>query len=467
MFLDTKYWETSVNRLSVAMQFVFILLILNTFCVHASQNSINTQEEFSQQKLTTPATNPGQSQEKITSISANPATVNSIPGTGWLGEQMGLNKDHGFYLGGLWMADANYLTTGGKNPHTFSFNNLLLVSFGADFEKILSLPGATFNIQYLQYNGQPTNQRAGSVQGYNSMDAGSPLNRYELYQLWWRQALFDDKLIFRVGKSSPSDDFNNVLKPVSTSRADHTDILSLSGLIFTPVFVNPTLLGVLPGYYNTEYGITMSFAPNENFYANYGVYAGQLAKGVQTGLDPGLKPNGYYFNIAEIGTAWTLGVENKPGSIGLGGWLQTGMLSASKNNTTIQQDGAKGLYLFAAQRLWLKNPGVDNSGISSFIQWGINNAKTLPVNDFVGFGLSGFGLIPNRPVDSIGFGLAWSKLNNNIFENKTELMFQVYYQAHLFSSVFLESAVTYIPSPGAAPNLGSAVPFTLRLITLF
>jgi len=48
----------------------------------------------------------------------------------------------------------------------------------------------------MQFNGQPTNEQAGSVQGYISLEGPEPLDRSEFNELWWRQELFDEKLIF-------------------------------------------------------------------------------------------------------------------------------------------------------------------------------------------------------------------------------------------------------------------------------
>jgi porin len=101
------------------------------------------------------------------------------------------------------------------------------------------------------------------VQGYNSLPGAKPLNRSELYQLWYRQTLFDDKIIFRIGKMLPTYDFNNVARPVPTQ--DQTlEILAVTGLLYTPVFVNPTLLGRMGGYYNSVSGLTVTVAPTRN-----------------------------------------------------------------------------------------------------------------------------------------------------------------------------------------------------------
>ena len=52
---------------------------------------------------------------------------------------------------------------------------------------------------------------------------------------------------------------------------------------------------------------------------------------------------------------------------------------------------------------------------------------------YFGMGLTAFGLVPHRSEDSMGAGMAWSWLNPNLFDRSSELMFQGYYQAHLFA----------------------------------
>ena len=87
----------------------------------------------------------------------------------------------------------------------------------------------------------------------------------------------------------------------------------MSGLLYSTVFVNGSILGALPGYYNSGNGVTVNFTPTSKFYVNLGAYEGNLARGVQTGINPP-EFNGYYFNIGEIGTNWTIGEGHHPGS---------------------------------------------------------------------------------------------------------------------------------------------------------
>jgi porin len=286
--------------------------------------------------------------------------------------------------------------------------------------------------------------------------------RTELYELWWRQRLFDDKLVIRVGKSVPTYDFNNVSRPVPVTDSSLA-IPAVTGLIYTPAFINPTLIGVMPGYYNSAYGITATYAPTKNLYVSYAVYDGALASGIQTGLREGPVFNGHYFHIGEAGYAWTLGSQQLPGLLALGGWAQTGTLSAHG----VTEEGAQGFYTFGSQRLWRRHPGIDNSGVSGFFQFGINNARTLIAHEYVGLGFTGFGLVSGRPLDSIGIGLAWSWLNRHFGFRSNEGMIAAYYQVHLVGSTFFQPTLSYIPNPGSKPGTPGAVALTSQVTVLF
>lgn len=394
------------------------------------------------------------------SISSNPAAVNVNPGNGDLGHLFNFTDDSGIRLGGSWISDGDLLLAGGQNSQNLTGNSSLILGLTLDTGKLSWWNGGLFGVQLLQFNGMPSNVDAGTVQGFDSLTGSSPLNRTELYQLWFRQVFFDNKLIFRIGKTAPTVNFNNVLRPVPLTD-ESLIIPSVSSLLFTPIFVNPTMLGLIPGYYNTAYGITSTFAPNQRFYISTGAYDGNLAQGVQTGL-VGPQLNGYYFLIGEMGYAWKAGAEQKPGLIAAGGWNQTGQLTAANG---IAENGAQGLYMFGSQRLWYRDPGIDISGISSYFQLGINDSKTITAKEYVGAGLTCFGL--TRPKDSFGIGLATSWLNPNIDTRKNELMLQGYYQANLARGWYLSPVLTYIPTPGASADLPRTWAGSLQLIKLF
>jgi porin len=408
---------------------------------------------------------------KLHAISANPGASNLLPGTGLLGRLIGFDANSGIGFGGLWIGNSDYLFTGGTQPRSWSFNSLLILNLNLDFEKLVGLPGSSVDASMLQFNGENASGKAGVVQGYDGLPGPEPLDRTQLYELWLRQSLFDNKLVIRVGKTVPTFDFNNVSRPVTVSDESQA-IPSVTGLIFTPIFKNPTLIGAAPGYYNSAYGITTNIAPTDDYYFTSALYDGALASGVQTGLKPAPVFNGHYFTIGEAGHVWLLGRDELPGKFAVGGWAQTGTLQGCSAGPTcsrpgVIQNGSQGFYTFGSQRIWFRNPGIDNSGVSGFFQFGFNDSNTMIADRYFGLGLTAFGLVPERLVDSMGVGLAWSWLNRLYGFRSNEAILQAYYQAHLIGTSFFEPAISYIPNPGVSPQIQGAVAMTAQLTVLF
>lgn len=405
-------------------------------------------------------------EEETTSISSNPAATNILAGSGVLQKaiekSLGIKDDHGIRFGGTWLGDINQLFSKPAEDGTpFSANSMLQLSLSIDANKMVGWKGSLFDVELLQFNGDNTNGDAGVVQGYNSLPGDSPLSRTELYQLWYRQALFDSKFIFRIGKIVPNINFNNVIKPVPLAQHN---IPAVTGLIYTPIFVDAAMLGVLPGYYNSAYGIELTLAPVNEWYVNVGVFDGSTPGGDQTGLRSGPIFNDAYFYIGETGFSWLLGKNNMPGTFALGLWHQDGLILGEPN---LSENAASGLYLFGSQRLWYRHPGVDYSGISGFYQYGVNNSDVLRMQQYVGTGFTVFGMIPRRAADTFGAGIALSWLNQNTFSRRTEFMFQSYYQARIVDEFYLEPVLSYIPTPGASSDLPASFAGTLRAIIFF
>jgi len=450
----------------------------------AVEGNSGTTQPRSSNAAASPEAGAGEQGRGSEPISSNPAAVDIVAGTGALGRFLGLDKDSGIRLGGLWIGDASGVLSGGQNPGAWGLNSLTIVDLNLDTEKLLGWTGGSFGTEFLQFSGQNTNGLAGAFPGFDSLEAGPPLVREQLYELWYRQSLFDDKLILRIGKSVPTYDFNNVVRPVPVSDPAAA-IPAVTALAYTPIFVNPTMLGVIPGYYNSATGITTTFTPTKSLYLNYGFYDGNLALGHQTGL-AGPRFDGYYFHIGEIGSSYRLGAQRKPGNFGVGVWGQTGKLVTFNGG---QSNGAIGMYLFGAQRLWFRRPGVDNSGVSGFYQYGVNNSNALHARQYVGAGLTAFGLVPGRPDDSFGLGLncTWLTAGDfgaDLFYAKpygtilppmrpSQFMVQWYYQMKLVDGWFFQTTFTDIPTPGIPPEGGHRTSFpnafaiTLRLTVLF
>ena len=418
-------------------------------------------------------------------IIVNPQATYSFLGNGYLGRALGLDRNSALQLGGFLIPEFDWLVSGGVEPDSAYGSLALGLHAKVDLQKALGIPGATLGVEFLESTGGDNNQAAGTVQLYTNMDGAEPRNRQEMMQLWWHQRLFDDKLLVQVGKMNGTGIFNTVLNPVIVDTPWMRNF-TISNLIMTPIGENPTLFGKLPAYYDTAYGAVVHLAPTPDFYASFGIFDGNGAAGVQTGMEWLPTFNEYLFNIAEVGYSWRLGAEGKPGRMGLGGWWQTGDLYTPALTT---EDGAEGYYLFANQRLWFKNPGIDSAGLIGYLQFGHTGSRTAMVNTYLGGGLTVIGMIPGRHDDTLSLGLAYSELNDTpgagvfFFPDvpspsadlgESELMLQAAYQTNFvfgtpanywtLSSVL---AYSYIPDPGQRPDLPAAHVLSWRLIALF
>jgi porin len=315
--------------------------------------------------------------------------------------------------------------------------------------------------------------------GYQSLDAVAPRARAELYQLWYRQELFDKRLIVRVGKSVPTYDFTNVSRPVPSSDPSRF-IPTVSSAILTPLYNIPTQLGFIPGYYNSATGIVASFVPNNQYYVNAGVFDGNLARGRQTGLE-GPHFNGYYFYDVEAGINWEIGPDRLPGKVAAGYWWQTGELAGFGGGLV---HGAEGVYLFGSQRLFYERPGVSDNGLSGYYQFGYSGPSNVVfVPAFFGAGLTYFGPLPGRDSDSAGFAMAYGFMSGNPNAGADfappnagngpfpladhELILTWYYQLKVKDGCFLQPNLSYIVSPAQQPGIPDGLAVTLRAIILF
>ena len=406
-------------------------------------------------------------------IVMNPQAGYGFLGNDFLGCALGLGESTGLRLGGFLIPELDWVASGGLKPGSSFGSGALGLHVSADTEKILKIPGGRLGIELLaSSNGAGINEAAGSVQRFTNLEAGEPRDRVQIMQLWWRQFLFDNKLIIQLGKMNGSGIFNTVTNPVIVNEPQLRDAgINISNLIYVPVGLNPTLFGRLPAYPETAYGAVATFAPTTNFYVSGGIFDGNGANGWQTGWKSLPKFNDYTFRIGEVGYSWRLGNLGMPGRIGVGAWRQTGDLYTPALSV---ENGASGYYAFANQRLWYRRPNLDSSGLVGYLQYGHTGSQAAQVNTYFGAGLTGAGLIPGRPQDTVSLGIARSTLNTSMGLAPSELMLQAAYTANFtigtpanywtFTAI---AAYTYIPTPGQRPDLPAADVFSLRLVTLF
>jgi len=427
---------------------------------------------------------------------ANPVPVEMFTGTGELGRLLGIKPESGFRLGGALVGEANTFLSGSFAPQNTFGNGLQQLQLEANLETLLGWKDTKVSVSGLNPNGSPVNLYAGSIQGFTDLPGTPPFDRTELYTYWIAKGLFDRRLFLRFGKQTANVLFNNVV--LGNQDLPSRTELATSGLIVPSLYNNPTLIGRMPVGYNAALGLTVQWFPKGtgNTYLNYGIFDGNGAKwGYQTGLQaPWI--NNYLFQIAEFGVRWNIGNGKLPAKFAIGAWYQSGLLDTPQsvlNTVTTGSDlgakanGAMGMYLYGTHRLWYRKPWVNPSGIGAFYQFGFSNSPASIIHQYVGLGLTAYGLLEKRPHDNFGVGLAWAKPNptknpelfllpqlfpgnyggNPLAQVETpEVVIQLYYQFALDRTTYLEPVLSVIPKPSLIGN-PATVAATLRLIKQF
>jgi porin len=404
-------------------------------------------------------------------VAAGGNPINSVQflGTGELGRLLGLPADGALRIGGVGVINATGQWQGGSPGGADSAGGFLAIGASLDLEKAIGWKGAKLAVAGLHYNVEPTNANAGSLQGIVSSDAAGPNNRTELYNYLFVQNLFDDQLQFIAGKLIPTIAFGNAAAPDPLAQSGSDWVPTLTSLLYTPVFVVPTMLGRIPGYPDSALGFGFTVAPDAlpGTYLSGGVFDGRLgANNTPTGLvAPSL--SGPLFSIAQAGTFWRLGPEGKPGQFFLGAWNQGGPLQAG----AVSEASAWGLYGQVSQRLSHFRFGRDSSGLNVFLQAGWSPSSTNLIHSSIGGGITMWAPFANRPKDSYGLGLSWAAPNSDPVAafgfNGSELILQAYAQLHVVGGIFLQPTLSLLPRVGLPDASPPSVSGTLQLTTLF
>jgi porin len=366
----------------------------------------------------------------------------------WFGLRRNL-EDAGVMVNARLVADYSKVFQGGASPAGTAFRDLFQLNLTLDAGKLVGLQGGTVFANFQNQAGDNGSKDVGDLQGFDSIDADG---RTQLSELWYQQALFDQKLLIKLGKIDPNSVF---ALPVNGGEFVHSG----GG-------ISPNIL--IPQYPDPATGAQAVFAPTEHLYLGGGVFDGSF----QDGIRPGSYGPAHFFGkppnslslVGETGFKWGTGTGELPGRLALGAWHDTATFQRFDGTT---QHGASGYYLVLDNTFWRANPKDDNDarGITGYLQYAYADPHITPLWQHVGGGLTWTGPLPFRADDALGVGANYARLSNDApgLTATFELAIELFYRIQVTPFLSIKPDLQYIINPGGIHGQGDALVGTVRL----
>ncbi|MEC9374402.1 MAG: carbohydrate porin [Planctomycetota bacterium] len=367
----------------------------------------------------------------------------------WWGARTSL-ESAGVDFGGEYILEWTDVASGGLHQDD-SFRNLLSLDVRFDLERLLGMTGASAYLQYLSVNAERGGSfDAGDIQIFSNIEVEESLDA--LYEMWWEQRLFDDRIRIKLGKLDANTEF---------AAAGVADRFSNSSAGYSPTIF------VLPTYPDSAFSANIFVEPVDGYTIGYGFYDGAAGvDGVPTGRrGPSTffsdKRSDDYFHILEGAAGW-----NSAGSLGggvlkIGGWLHTGDFERFDGGF---DDDTLGFYALFEQKLLHWATAQDEGGLYMFAQYGWADQQVSDFRQHIAGGL--VALDPfGRDGDSTGVYLSYADLSDvpAAGYSEDEFVVDAYYRLQTTPFAFIQPEIQWIVNPSGNPDIDDALVLGVRV----
>lgn len=385
----------------------------------------------------------------------------------WQGQRTRLHEQ-GVDLQFTYVNELAYNTQGGEQ-HKGTYSDQLMADARFDLQRLLGWQGASFRLTFANRNGESLTQEANTgtllaaqeIYGYGSVT--------RLVQMYYQQALLDDRLLLKVGR------------------------LPMSGDVFpfSCKFQNLTFCGAVPGYVTpnwftwpvSQWGASLTAQLADDWWLNTAIYQvnprfTENSQGLNFGSPSGTSG---YLAVGELG--WKPSFNGLPGSYRFGLWRNTGDYTDIYRDIdgqpigltgaqARQHDQASGYYAMAEQRVYqsARNPARGLTLFANFIQ-SDRDVSSIERVWHVGAFISG--PLAQRPQDEIGVALGRLEVDprsalrvqqasGQAQRADVEYPVELYYGLALSPALTLRPNVQYVRNPGGFEHDRSVVVWGLK-----
>jgi len=321
------------------------------------------------------------------------------------------------------------------------------LNFTFDLEKLANLRGGEFYIDLEDHAFRnPTTALVGDAQVFDKLNASPYL---QIFEVWYQQKLFNDKLRLKIGKVDANSEFSVIDNGLS--------FLNSSTQVTPTIFMMPTTPDPMPS-------INAFITPVDWFFAGFGAYYANRADQFGDLVDhpSRIQPTQFgAFLIAEAGIQWqTTEVLDFPGNLKVGAWGDTGTFQKFDG---AQQSGTQGIYAVLDQTLYQPTDRADSGrGVRTFLDYGLTQSDINPIDQSIGGGFTDTGPDVGDPNDVLGVGAQYAHLSaQGRPKFPYELAIEAFVKHQFAPGVMFQPDLQYILHP--AGNLPDAIVLTLRV----
>lgn len=312
--------------------------------------------------------------------------------------------NHGLYFGGSFTTDLLGNPVGGRRQG-FTYGGLLQLIMVAELEKLLKVPGGYFVLSMTDASGNDLSREY--VGNYFHVGDVYAIPTITLYQMYYEQRLWDEKVTLKVGRNIIGQDFA---------------VLDMFTLYVGGIDGHPPVFG-----YNTfwngigrpTWAASLKVEPHKDWTLKAGVYQATTAVNVPAnhGLNMEFSPQDGVQLFGEI--AWQCEARDwsRDTESGLPGVHKAGGYWSSWDYRTFDGGAVSqsfGFYSVGQQMIWREREGADD-GVTAWYAFVLApdaNQAVFPF--FAGAGAGWQGALPGRSNDWILFGSYYGSISRDL-----------------------------------------------------
>lgn len=354
----------------------------------------------------------------------------------------------------------------GGQSRGFTYAGTLQASIFWDLEKLLGLPGLSFDIGGAWSTGKDLSTdfigNSFTVQSaYTAPNNGT--NNLTLGQVYLQQRLFDDSLVIAAGRLAPDNTFATM--PVFDNYLNGAinavpGVLSINDATFT---------AYPPG---VEWGAQAIYNITPTFQLAGGVFNTNQssARGGKGGLNFALQQGNrgvlsviqlnYFFNHAP-------GDTGLPGQYSLGGSYDSNRFT-DLNNPNSTKSGTYSIHGMFQQMVYRDGGAGSQKGLTVWWETALapkSTVSSLPY--FVGGGLSYQGIIPRRDNDIASAAVIYGSFSRYIPRTTAETVIEMNYQITVNGWLSITPDLQYVIRPGGSSAIKNALVLGAQVAIVF